>query len=273
MDKQLKAYCGYLKGKTPMQAARISAQLDKHTCYNIYDKETCKVSETIRGTEAECVLDLIFNHKCTPNAREMSVYKRGGNIKKEIVYALDCKDFSFFELKKTVYNYAVYLYEYFQSFESALGADNAEFSRLEAERLEAEKKALEEEEREKAQEAAEAEFNQKLANEAAALVGTKIHDLTKSILNTYSWYNGATSTDIRFMKLYVMAQNIENPLAKAELRSLLHNDNKASIRLFSTFSGVKMPSSHKERCDIINGLKQSDIRHDEVNILEATHSA
>lgn len=267
-ELRLKAYCGYLRTKTPLQAAKIQAQLDKTYRWKINqdgfgDKTVILpiadyIVMMIYGERQKAEIWEYYNSKCKPQKG----YRLISDTEK-----------TFLEMNKTQYDFAVYIGKNFSTFELALEADNAEFSRLETERISAEKKALEEEERAKAQKAAEAEFNQKLLNDAAALVGTKVHDLTKSVLNSYSWYNGTVSTDIRFMRLYVMAQNIENPFAKSELCGLLHNDNKASIRLFSTFSGVKMPSSHKERCDIINGLKQSDIRRDEVNILEVTQSA
>jgi hypothetical protein len=68
-----------------------------------------------------------------------------------------------------------------------------------------------------------------------------------------------TENIIRSMRLYIYAKNIENPFAKERLCSWLHNDNKASIKLFSIYSGVKMPKTYKERKAVINGLKQSDI--------------
>ena len=253
----LKAYCGYLRDKTPMQAARIKVQLDKITCYTV---ENAGNSRTITTTEADFVVKMVYGENREPEMTEAYTNQYTGK-KVKAYYGLYVGNISY-EIKKTLFDFAMYLRENFKTFEEAIEADNKEYTRLESERIWVEQKAREAEENEKAHQREKAEFDQKLLDEAAALIGTKVHEVTRSVLqgtDLYTKYD-PDAIDVRFMRLYVMAKDIENLLAKEELCTLLHNGNTISIKLFGIYSGVKMPKSHKERINLINGLTQADIK-------------
>lgn len=255
IETRLKAYCGYLRNKTPMQAARIKKQLDKVTCYTVDDNDS---ERTIRTTEADFVVKMLYGENREPRATEAHIEQSTGK-KVKAYYGLYIERYSY-EVNKTTYDFALYLRDNFKTFEEAIEADTAEYTRLENERAEEDRKALEAAEAEKRQEETEAEMQATILKTAEALIGSKVHEVTKSVLSRFNWYDGSPNTDKRFMMLYAMAQNIENPFVKSELCSLLHNDNKASIQLFGLFSGVNMPKTHKERIDLVNRLKQADIR-------------
>ena len=47
--------------------------------------------------------------------------------------------------------------------------------------------------------------------------------------------------------LAVCINNYNNPLCKEEVIARLHNDNKASIKIFECLTGLKLPKGYKER--------------------------
>ena len=60
--------------------------------------------------------------------------------------------------------------------------------------------------------------------------------------------------------LAVCINNYNNPLCKEEVISRLHNDNKASIKIFECLTGLKLPKGYKERVAYLEGLTASDFK-------------
>ena len=54
--------------------------------------------------------------------------------------------------------------------------------------------------------------------------------------------------------------NYNNPMCKAEIISRLHNDNKASIKIFECLTGLKLPKGYKERIAYLEVLTVADFK-------------
>ena len=60
--------------------------------------------------------------------------------------------------------------------------------------------------------------------------------------------------------LAVCINNYNNPLCKEEVIARLHNDNKASIKIFECLTGLKLPKGYKERKAYLESISVSDFK-------------
>ena len=60
--------------------------------------------------------------------------------------------------------------------------------------------------------------------------------------------------------LAVCINNYNNPLCKEEVIARLHNDNKASIKIFECLTGLKLPKGYKERKAYLESISVSNFK-------------
>ena len=60
--------------------------------------------------------------------------------------------------------------------------------------------------------------------------------------------------------LVALIHNFDDKYCKEEVISRLHNDNKASIKIFECITGLKLPKSYKERKVYLEGLTKEDFQ-------------
>ena len=60
--------------------------------------------------------------------------------------------------------------------------------------------------------------------------------------------------------LVALIHNFDDPYCKEEIISRLHNDNKASIKIFECITGLKLPKSYKDRKVYLEGLTTKDFK-------------
>lgn len=281
-------YCGFCNGKTPMQQGRIASQLEKRVRWK---DNSGKVRVT---SEEEFVANRILREGYTPDViieeygyhYESGWYGRekvwGKLEKPKTIYTLSSKkDNTYNEINKTVWGFARYISERFATIEDfskeieneqdRIRAAEEEAKRKEQEAIEAEEKAAREKE----------EFERYCTDEIIKLANTKIYDVAAEVFKKeygeedfYKYQlNGFFHKEknefvegvCRNMILYICAREIDNPLAKDRLIRWLYNDNKASIKMFEAYSGVKMPKTYKKRVALIERLTSKDINLMAVN--------
>lgn len=87
----------------------------------------------------------------------------------------------------------------------------------------------------------------------------KIPDFQKEIIDSIflSIYGQENTWNY---SLAVCINNYNNPLCKKEVITRLHNDNKASIKIFECLTGLKLPKGYKERKEYLESISVLDFK-------------
>lgn len=198
---------------------------------------------------------------CYPDKEEnYQYYKRNGELSKpKILYKYYSEDTehgkTYFELNKTQYDFVCYLIKNgLNTEESILAYDKADIERVEALQMaEAEEKARQEEEKQRREEE-KGKFKSWMFAESG-----NIPQFQKDIIDAVFLAIYGTENSWNY-SLAVCINNYNNPLCKEEVISRLHNDNKASIKIFECLTGLKLPKGYKERIAYLEGLTVSDFK-------------
>lgn len=240
---EIKRFLGFTDGIKEPRKTKVENQLNKLYRYNgkIYNAVTFLCVKLLEGSY--------------PEKREnCQSYKRGGGLTKpKTIYMYKApKDNTFFELNKTQYDFLCYLLENNLNTEAAmLQYDKADVEHMEALK-QAEKARQETEERRKADE--KENFKIWMHKESE-----KIPDFQKEIIDSifFAIYGQQNTWNY---SLAVCINNYNNPLCKEEVIARLHNDNKASIKIFECLTGLKLPASYKERKVYLAGLTSAGFK-------------
>ena len=158
---------------------------------------------------------------------------------------------------KTYFDFANYIIDNFKNIDDIQKFVDAESDKIKAEQ-EAEQKRIEEEKTDKeAKEQAKKDFENWKCDEIQKLIDTDIHRLCAEVFTSiYPDYNYPLGN----LSVIVYADNIENLLCRNELISMLHNNNKASIKVFEVYTGVKLAKTHKERITQLETITKNDYK-------------
>lgn len=161
----------------------------------------------------------------------------------------------YFELNKTQYDFVQYLIDKgLNTEESILAYDKADTGHFESlKKAEAEEKARQEEEKRRSAEEKE-KFKDWIHAESE-----NIPQFQKDIIDSIFLAFYGTENSWNY-SLAVCINNYNNPLCKEEVISRLHNDNKASIKIFECLTGLKLPKGYKERIAYLESLTVSDFK-------------
>lgn len=195
---------------------------------------------------------------CYPEKEEnYQHYKRNGELSKpKTLYKYyDHDGKCYFELNKTQYDFVCYLMENgLNTEESMIAHDKADIEHMEAlkqteqeerSRLEAEEqKRMEEKER----------MKRIIAEEAQHILSEEKKIVDSIFLSMYGKENTWNYS------LVALIHNFDNHYCKEEIISRLHNDNKASIKIFECITGLKLPKSYKERKAYLEGITPADFK-------------
>jgi len=243
---EIKRYLGFTDGIKEPRKTKVENELDRLYRYNgnIYNITTFLCVKLLEG--------------CYPDKEEnYQYYKRNGELSKPKTlykyYNQDGK--SYFELNKTQYDFVCYLLEKrLNTEESILAYDKADTEHIESlKQAEQEEKARQEaEEQRKAEE--KENFKIWMHKEAE-----KIPDFQKEIIDSifFAIYGQQNAWNY---SLAVCINNYNNPLCKEEVIAMLHNDNKASIKIFECLTGLKLPKGYKERKTYLESISVSDFK-------------
>ena len=246
---KIKRYLGFTDGIKEPRKTKVENELSRCYSYkgNIYN-----------AVEFLCVKLL---EGCYPDKEEnYQYYKRNGELSKpKTLYKYYSEDTehgkTYFELNKTQYDFVCYLIENgLNTEEKILAYDKADTERVEAlQKAEEEEKARQEEERQRREEEKEQFKNWMFAE------SENIPQFQKDIIDSIFLAIYGTENSWNY-SLAVCINNYNNPLCKEEVISRLHNDNKASIKIFECLTGLKLPKGYKERVAYLEGLTASDFK-------------
>lgn len=241
---EIKRYLGFTDKIKEPRKTKVENELNRLCKYNgkVYNAVTFLCVKLLEG--------------CYPKKQEnYQYYKRNGELSKpKTVYEYYDQDGKcYFELNKTQYDFVYYLIENGLNTEESILA----YDKEDVEYIEALKQAgREEKSRQEAEEQRKAEekesFKVWIHNEAE-----KIPQFQKKIIDSIflSIYGQENSWDY---SLAVCINNYNNPLCKEEVIARLHNDNKASIKIFECLTGLKLPKGYKERKAYLENIFVSD---------------
>lgn len=243
---KIKRYLGYTDEIKEPRKTKVENELSRCYSYkgNIYNAVEFLCTKLLEG----CYLEKEENYQ---------YYKRNGELSKpKTLYMYNSPDGkTYFELNKTQYDFVCYLIENgLNTEEKILAYDKTDTERFEAlQKAEEEEKARQEEEKQRREEEIE-RFKSWMFSESE-----NIPQFQKDIIDSifFAIYGQENSWNY---SLAVCINNYNNPLCKEEVISRLHNDNKASIKIFECLTGLKLPKGYKERIAYLEGLTVSDFK-------------
>lgn len=243
---KIKRFLGFTDGIKEPRKTKVENELSRCYSYkgNYYNAVEFLCTKLLEG----CYLEVEENYT--------TLKRNGERTKPKTLYMFFDKDVRrYFELNKTQYNFVCYLIENgLNTEESILAYDKADVERVEAlQRAEAEEKARQEEA--KAKEDAERERMKRIIAEESQYISEEEKAIVESVfLSIYGQSNNWNYS------LVALIHNFDDKYCKEEVISRLHNDNKASIKIFECITGLKLPKSYKERKVYLEGLTKEDFQ-------------
>lgn len=243
---KIKRYLGYTDEIKEPRKTKVENELSRCYSYrgNIYNAVEFLCTKLLEG----CYLEKEENYQYV---------KRNGELSKpKTLYMFFDKDVRrYFELNKTQYDFVCYLIENgLNTEEKILAYDKTDTERFEAlQKAEEEEKARQEEEKQRREEEIE-RFKSWMFSESE-----NIPQFQKDIIDSIFLAIYGTENSWNY-SLAVCINNYNNPFCKEEVISRLHNDNKASIKIFECLTGLKLPKGYKERIAYLEGLTASDFK-------------
>lgn len=247
MNKELISLMGYTQNLSPMKKAKVEKTLSKLIRY-----------ENIVMNISEFVTRKIIEGSTPAYEENYSYYSKkiDGYTKPKTLYKLS-KDSCYNEITKTEYDYALWLID--NDITTPEAYEDAK--KQEEQRLLNIEKQLQEEENERIRvqkelQQKEDDFKIWLEEESKKYDNEKNIALAKKI---YLEYIGQSNNDM-INRILTLIDNMDNIHCKDTLINWLHNDNKASIKVFECITGLKLPKTNKERREYLRGLSKSDYK-------------
>ena len=243
---KIKRFLGYTDEIKEPRKTKVENELSRCYSYNgnIYNAVEFLCTKLLEG----CYLEKEENYQYVKRNGEMS--------KPKTLYMFFNKDVRrYFEMNKTQYDFVLYLIDKgLNTEESILAYDKADTERMEAlQKAEEEEKARHEKEKQRREEEKE-KFKEWMFSESE-----NIPQFQKDIIDSIFLAIYRTENSWNY-SLAVCINNYNNPLCKEEVISRLHNDNKASIKIFECLTGLKLPKGYKERIEYLEGLTVADFK-------------
>lgn len=243
---EVKRYLGFTNEIKEPRKTKVENELSRSYRYNgkIYNAVTFLCVKLLEG--------------CYPKKEEnYQYYKRNGELSKpKTLYKyLNSDKNSYFELNKTQYDFVCYLLENgLYTEEAILAYDKADIKHIEVlKQAEQEEKVRQEAEEHKRSEERE-RMRRIIAEEAQHILQDEKEIVDSIFLDVYGKENSWNYS------LVALIHNFDDPYCKEEIISRLHNDNKASIKIFECITGLKLPKSYKERKVYLESLTPADFK-------------
>lgn len=243
---KIKRFLGFTDGIKEPRKTKVENELSRLYSYkgNTYNAVEFLCTKLLEG----CYLEVEENYT--------TLKRNGERTKPKTLYMFFDKDVRrYFELNKTQYDFVCYLLgKGLNTEESILVYDKADVERVEAlQKAEAEEKARQEEAQRKAEEEKE-NFKRWMWEESEKIPQFQKDIVDAIFLNIYGQENKWNYSIVPCIN------NYNNPMCKSEIISRLHNDNKASIKIFECLTGLKLPKGYKERIACLEGLTVADFK-------------
>lgn len=254
MYEQIKTTLGFTDNMTNMQKARVEKLLYKLTTDKYYSEGTIY-------TQVGYLITSLIDGRTVDKEENVTYYKRNGELTKpKTVYRLYYKPEEgknkpniFTPLKKTEYDFCMYCIEHGLTAQKAI-EQRIKYEQEQKDELKKQEKIKEEEcKRQVEKEAKEKELiHQKLKNTLKNL-----SSIEKALMdNVFLLMHGK---EFHNYNLLALIHNYDNDYCKKEVVTLLHNDNKASIKVFQYITGLTLPQSYKERAEFLRNLTSDSI--------------
>lgn len=237
-------YLGFTDSTKEPQKTRIQNSLDKliRQDGSIYTIKTWIVNKIINGRVPEIEENVITYNR------------QGYQNKPKTEYRLIDKDKGLYNtLNKTEYNFALYLVNKGLNNEGNIN-DYLYKERLKLEQIQAENDRLEQEEKAR-QEAIERENN--IAK--SILENDVVTEKEKEIVSKIFFDIYGEENDWNY-SLVPLIHHFDLQYCKDQIKSRLHNSNKASIKIFECITGLKLPNNNKERMEYLDGISSQDFK-------------
>jgi hypothetical protein len=261
----INSYLGFEKNFPPMRLARARKALCKQYRYTLYDVEGNETTRLIMS-EAAFIANRLQNDwkpeawKERPCAK-CAALRCGGEESCELgktVYGVGAGRFST-QITKTGCDFANYLLaEGLTSYEAVEARIEIEKAAREAAEAEAARSEREQADAEKAKRAAEAEYQEWLAEQIRNYGGIGTPQGAKILIQRDIFMDMAGEYPERAKDLLVLIDNLENPHCRRDLMARLHNGNRASIKTFEHVAGVKLAKGYKARMEQLSDMRKAD---------------
>lgn len=240
------SYFGFTDKCTPMQKAKKEAQLDKlfkngGEIMRFADFAVCMTFEKGYKGATKTITHGMINGYFGREYGELS--------KPRTEYLFGNPEDCFYIINKTLFDYCNYITNTFNSFEEAETYAKAEAERKAEQEKLAEKARIEAEKAEQEKEQQKIIFNNWFFSECKKCIGTDEGKLCQKIFTHY--YGETVRRPTSVFGAIVLTKNIKNPMCRQELIERLHNGNKAGIKVFECFTGIKLPKTYKERIKVL----------------------
>ncbi len=243
---EIKRYLGFTDGIKEPRKTKVENELDRLYRYNgnIYNTTTFLCVKLLDG--------------CYPDKKEnYQYYKCNGELSKPktLYMYMNSDGKQYFELNKTQYDFVCYLLENgLNKEEVIITYDNADVAYHESLKQEEQKEKARQEAKEQRKAEEKENFKIWIYKESE-----KIPDFQKEIIDSifFAIYGQENAWNY---SLAVCINNYNNPLCKEEAIARLHNDNKASIKIFECLTGLKLPKGYKERKAYLESISVSDFK-------------
>lgn len=247
--KKTKSFYGFTANCTPMQRGKKEEQLSKlfkndGVVYRFADFAVFMQFEKGYKATTKTITHGMVNGYYGKEWGELSKPRTEYRLESDT----DCLSYT---INKTLYDYCNYIVDTFKTLNDAV--TYAENERLEQEKARAEAEEAEKRRREEAEEQKQRakEHRDWMHSEREKYINTPIEAMCKAVFDyCYGENNTAVCCDV-----VILAKDIENPLSRKALIERLHNDNKASIKIFEQFTGIKLPKNYKERIEFLTTVQ------------------
>lgn len=247
--KATKSFYGFTANCTPMQRGRKEEQLEKlfrndGVVYRFADFAVFMIFEKGYKAATRTITHGYVNGYYSKEWGELKTPKTEYTLESDATSL-------FYTINKTMFEYCNYITDTFKTLSDAeIYAENEqrEQEKIKAE-AEAEKTRLREEQEEKVKQ--KSDHRQWVIAEREKYTNTPVEAMCKAVFDYYYGENNTpTCCDV-----VILAKDIKNPLSRKALISRLHNDNKASIKIFEQFTGIKLPKTNKEKAEFLETVQ------------------
>ena len=245
--KRTNSCYGFISNYKPMYATRKQEQLDKHFKFEdeVYRFADFAVAALLEGgyhMETETITHGVINTRWGKDWGELS--------KPHMEYRFRSDDRTFYKLNKTQYDYCIYILENFESIAEIDKYLSDENTRIIAEKERIKREVEERQKREEEDIREKRKFQQWLNEECLKYSDTTFAKECSKIFEK-QYPNSSMAVSLLNVSVAVLARNIMDERCRTELIQRLHNDNKASIKVFELYTGVKLPKNYKDRIALL----------------------
>jgi hypothetical protein len=254
MNNYANTYFGYTDTMQPMKKVRIQNTLDKKYRYSD-GVMTCK-EHLYKLLQVGSTLKMLEDYSYY-SSKTQAMTKPKTEYQIHFIIQDNGKDIAVYNsITKTEYDYCNYIIA--NGFIDSTKVD--QFIIDEQNRIKAEQEAQANTERlqqetEQREIKEQEQFKIWLAEQAAQYNNTAKIELQKQI-----WLNLIGNYGSHAIELLVLIDNMDKPRCKAELKQWLHLHNKASLKTFEYITGIKLGSTEKEICAILDSVTQDDFK-------------